>query len=400
MNEFKLDFYDTKVAFADKSDQELKKKFWLFKLLNSPLITNLGTKMTELAFRLKLPIKGLVKETVFKQFCGGETIEECETTIQKLGGSQIGTILDYSIEGKASESVFERTKNEIYRTVTRAKEDENVPFAVFKTTGVARFEILEKMSAKKELLKGETAEWERSKARVYEICSHAHALEQSVFIDAEESWIQDAIDSLAGEMMQEFNTEKPIIFNTIQLYRNDRFEFLKELHRKAKREGYILAVKLVRGAYMEKERARSEEMNYPSPIHADKQAVDRDFNLAIEYCLENYEEIAFVAGTHNEASVQKLAQLMEHKNIPHNHPHVFFSQLYGMGDNLSYVLADNNFNVSKYVPYGPVKDTVPYLIRRARENTSVTGQMSRELDLLTKELGRRGVSKTEQKNGN
>ncbi|MBA3335033.1 MAG: proline dehydrogenase family protein [Acidobacteria bacterium] len=393
MNEFKLDFYDTKTAFADKSNEELRKKYWLFKLLNSTLITNLGTKLTELAFRMKLPVKGLVKETVFRQFCGGETIEECEATIQKLGGSQIGTILDYSIEGKASESVFERTKNEIYRTVTRAKEELNIPFAVFKTTGVARFEILEKISAQKELLKGEAAEWERAKARIYEICSHAYSLEQSVFVDAEETWIQEAIDNLVVEMMQEFNLEKPIIFNTIQLYRHDRLEFLKELHQKAKSEGYILAVKLVRGAYMEKERARADEMNYPSPIHKDKQAVDLDFDLAVEYCLENIEEIAFVVGTHNEQSVQKLAQLMEQKNIPHNHPHIFFSQLYGMGDNLSYVLADNNFNVSKYVPYGPVKDTVPYLIRRARENTSVTGQMSRELDLLSKELERRRVIK-------
>jgi proline dehydrogenase len=391
MNEFKLDFYDTKTAFADKSNEELRKKYWLFKLLNSSLITNLGTKLTELAFRMKLPVKGLVKETVFRQFCGGETIEECETTIQKLGGSKIGTILDYSIEGKASESVFENTKNEIYRTITRAKEELNIPFAVFKTTGVARFEILEKISARNELLKGEAAELERAKARIYEICSHAYSLEQSVFIDAEESWIQVAIDDLATEMMKEFNVEKPIIFNTIQLYRNDRLEFLKQSHQNAKSDGYILAVKLVRGAYMEKERARAEEMNYPSPIHKDKQAVDLDFDLAVEYCLENIEEIAFVVGTHNEQSVQKLAQLMEQKNIPHNHPHINFSQLYGMGDNLSYVLADNNFNVSKYVPYGPVKDTVPYLIRRARENTSVTGQMSRELDLLNKELKRRRV---------
>ncbi|MDQ3374470.1 MAG: proline dehydrogenase family protein [Acidobacteriota bacterium] len=391
MNDFKLDFYDTKTAFADKSNQDLKRKYWLFKMLNSSVVTNLGTKLTELAFKLKLPIKGLVKKTVFSQFCGGETIEECEATIQGLGKSQIGTVLDYSIEGKASETVFESTKNEIYRTVTRAREDLDIPFAVFKVTGVARFEILEKIGIEKELLKGEAAEWERAKARVYEICSHAHSLEQPVFVDAEESWIHDAIDALVTEMMQEFNLEKPIIFNTIQLYRRDRLEYLKESHRKAKSDGYILAVKLVRGAYMEKERARAEEMGYLSPIHSDKQSVDRDFDLAVAYCLENIEEIAFVAGTHNESSVQKLAQSMEQKNIPHNHPNVYFSQLYGMGDNLSYILADNNFNVSKYVPYGPVKDTVPYLIRRAKENTSVTGQMSRELDLLSKELKRRRI---------
>jgi len=220
---------------------------------------------------------------------------------------------------------------------------------------------------------------------------YAHSLEQPIFIDAEESWIQDAIDNLAVEMMEKYNREKPIIFNTIQLYRHDRLAFLKDAHRKAKDGGYILAVKLVRGAYMEKERTRAKEMDYVSPIQPNKAATDRDFNAAIEYCLDNIESIAFVAGTHNEDSVQLLAQKMEEKGISHNHPHINFSQLYGMSDNLSYILADNKYNVSKYVPYGPVADTLPYLIRRARENTSVMGQMSRELELIDKELKRRKI---------
>lgn len=389
MSELNLNFDDTSAAFSDKSTAELKRKYQIFKLINSPLLTSIGTKLTELAFRLRLPIKGLVKKTIFAEFCGGETIEECEPTILKLGESNIGTILDYSVEGKSSEQVFESTKAEIYRTITRAKEDENVPFAVFKVTGVASFETLEKASEGKELLKNDRMNWDSAKARVTELCEYAHSIDQPVFIDAEESWIQDAIDELATEMMEKYNREKPIIYNTIQLYRHDRLEFLKQSHARAKQEGYILAVKLVRGAYMEKERERAEEMGYPSPIHADKAASDRDFDAAIDYCLENIDEIAFVAGTHNEESVRKLSSKLEERKIRHDHPHVFFSQLYGMGDNLSYILAKNKFNVSKYVPYGAVRDVIPYLTRRAQENTAVLGQVSRELDLLRKELHRR-----------
>ena len=389
MSEFKINFQDTATAFADKTDGELKRKFRMFKLMNSPLLTNFGTKFTGLLLKLRLPVKGLIKRTVFRQFCGGETIEESQTTIDKLGESKIGTILDYSVEGKSSNTVFDSTKNEIVRTVTRAIEDEDIPFAVFKITGVASFDLLEKVSAGKELLKNEATDWERAKERVNEICEYAHSLRQPIFIDAEESWIQDPIDNLAAEMMEKYNRERPIIYNTIQLYRHDRLKFLKESHKKAKENGYHLAVKLVRGAYMEKERARAEEMDYPSPIQPDKAATDRDFNAAIDYCLENLEEIAFVAGTHNEDSVCMLAEKLHEKGVSHNHPHVFFSQLYGMSDNLSYVLAKHEYNVSKYVPYGAVKDVIPYLIRRAQENTSVVGQVSRELDLIKKELERR-----------
>jgi len=391
MSESNLNFNDTALAFSDKSTAELKRKYQLFKLINSPLLTRIGTTLTQLAFRLHLPIKGLVKQTIFAQFCGGETIEECEPTILKLGESNIGTILDYSVEGKSSNAVFESTKAEIYRTITRAKADANVPFAVFKVTGLASFETLEKVSAGKELLKNDQINWDNAKARVMELCEYAHSIEQPVFIDAEESWIQDAIDGLATEMMEKYNRQKPLIYNTIQLYRHDRLAFLKQSHERAKKDGYILAVKLVRGAYMEKERDRAEEMNYPSPIQPDKTATDRDFDAAIEYCLENIADIAFVAGTHNEESVRKLSTKLEEKGIEHNHPHVFFSQLYGMSDNLSYILAKNKYNVSKYVPYGAVKDVVPYLSRRARENTSVMGQVSRELDLIKKELHRREV---------
>jgi proline dehydrogenase len=393
MSDFKLNFQDTKTAFADKSTDELKDKNRIFKMFSSDLLVDLGSRATEFALKIGLPVKGLIKDTIFKQFCGGETIEECQPTIERLGASNIGTILDYSVEGQSTDEVFESTKNEIHRTITRAKEDELVPFAVFKVTGIASYEILERVSNNSELLKRDTDEWEKAKARVVELCEYAHSLEQPVFIDAEESWIQDAVDNLTEEMMEQYNIKAPIIFNTIQLYRRDRLEFLKESHKKAKKGKYILAVKLVRGAYMEKERDRADEMKYPSPIHQTKEATDADFDAAIEYCLENVDEIAFVAGTHNENSVQTLAQKMEEKKLDHNHPHIFFSQLYGMSDNLSYILADNEYNVSKYVPYGPVKDAVPYLIRRAKENSSVMGQMNRELALINKELKRRKTEK-------
>lgn len=394
MSETKLNFDDTQTAFSDKSTGELKRKYQLFRMINSPFLTGIGTRLTELAFRLRLPINGLVKQTIFAQFCGGETIEECQPTINKLGDSHIGTILDYSVEGKSDEAVFERTKAEIYRTITRAKEDGNIPFAVFKITGVAPFEILEKISAGRELLKNERLVWEKATARINELCEYAFSLDQPVFIDAEETWIQDAIDALVTEMMSRFNQTKPIVYNTLQLYRHDRLAALKKSHELAVKGNYILAVKLVRGAYMEKERARAEEMGYPSPIQPDKTATDRDFDAAVEYCVEHIEKIAFVSGTHNEDSVRMLSTLLEEKGIAHDHPHVYFSQLYGMSDNLSYVLAKNNYNVSKYVPYGAVRDVVPYLTRRAQENTAVLGQVSRELEMIGRELKRRSESKS------
>jgi len=389
MSEFKLDFQDTQTAFADKTTSELKEKHRLFKMMGSPSLVNFGTKMTNFALSIGLPVSGLIKHTVFEQFCGGETIEECQKTIEKLGRSHIGTILDYSVEGKSEEEDFEHTKDEIIQTIKRANEDENIPFAVFKVSGIAPYGTLEKVSAGIELPEKSKLKWERIQTRVNEICEYAHSLNQPVFIDAEETWIQNAIDLMAERMMEKYNTEKAIVFTTIQLYRADGLVFLKSSHEKAKEKGYIYGVKLVRGAYMEKERARAEEMGYPSPIQPDKAATDRDYDAAVEYCLDNIETIAFVAGTHNEKSVQLLAQKLEKKNIPHNHPHVFFSQLYGMSDNLSYVLAKNGYNISKYVPYGPVKDAVPYLTRRAQENTSVQGMMSRELEMIDKELKRR-----------
>ena len=391
MSEFLLDFQDTATAFADKSNAQLKEKYRIFKLLNSPFLNALGSGAAKFALSLGLPVEGLIKATIFEQFCGGETIEECEPTVETLGRSHIGAILDYSVEGKSTEEAFDYTRDEIIRTIDRAKDDPNIPFAVFKVTGVAPLGTLERLSKRKKLDAKSQAKCERIHKRVGEICEYAYSVGQPVFIDAEDSWIQDAIDRLAVDMMEKYNRERAIVFNTLQMYRTDRLQYLKDARRQAKLDGYILAVKLVRGAYMEKERDRAKEMGYASPIHETKAATDADYNAALEYCMRHVQDISFVAATHNEISSKRLTALMNEMGIPPNHPNIFYSQLYGMGDTISYVLAANGYNVSKYVPYGPVADAIPYLIRRAEENSSAAGQVSRELEMISKELKRRNL---------
>lgn len=389
MTDFKLDFQDTATAFADRSDKELKEKYRLFKMLNSPVLNAIGTGATKFALSIGLPVEGMIKSTVFGQFCGGETIEECEGTVERLARSGVGTVLDYSVEGKSSEQDFDNTKDEIIRTIERAKDDPRIPFSVFKVTGIAPLGTLERMSGKKKLDAKSQAKCERIHNRVNEICEYAYSIGQPVFIDAEDSWIQDAIDRMATEMMERFNRERPIVYNTLQMYRTDRLQHLKDARRQAQSEGYFYAVKLVRGAYMEKERDRAAEMGYPSPIHPTRQDTDVDYDAAVEYCMKHHNDMAFVAATHNEASTQKLALMMNEMGVSADHPHIHFSQLYGMGDNISYVLAKGGYNVTKYVPYGPVHDAVPYLIRRAEENSSAAGQMSRELEMIEREIKRR-----------
>lgn len=389
MTDFELDFQDTETAFADLSDKELKEKYRLFSLLNSPFLNSVGTRMARVALSFGLPVEGLIKKTIYEQFCGGETIEESNTVIEKLARSRIGTILDYAVEGKSTEADFDSTKNEIIRTIERAKDDPNIPFAVFKVTGIAPLGTLERLSARKRLDAKSQAKAERIHSRVDEICSLAHSVGQPVLIDAEYSWVQDAVDRMATEMMEKFNRETAIVFNTIQLYRSDRLQYLRSARKEASRNGYWLGVKLVRGAYMEMERERAAELRYPSPIHVDKSATDEDYDAAIEYCLKHLGELAFVNATHNERSAELLARRMYDLGLPPSHSRIFFSQLYGMGDNISYVLAKRGYNVSKYVPYGPVTDAVPYLIRRAEENSSAAGHMSRQLEMITRELKRR-----------
>ncbi len=389
MSDFLLDFQDTATAFGDKTDAQLREKYRLFKMLNSPFLNSVGSTAARFALSVGLPVEGIIKSTIFEQFCGGETIEECQSTVQMLANAGIGAILDYSVEGKATEQDFDNTKDEILRTIERAREDPNVPFAVFKVTGIAPLGTLERLSAKKKLDAKSQAKCERIYTRVGEICELAYSIGQPVFIDAEESWIQDAIDRLSHDMMERYNRERPIVFNTIQLYRRDRLEYLMSARRQAKLDGYIYAAKLVRGAYMEKERERAADLGNPSPIHETREATDNDYNAAIDYCLKHYDDMAFVAATHNEKSAQRLARLMDESGISPSHPNIFFSQLYGMGDNISYVLGAGGYNVSKYVPYGPVGDAIPYLIRRAEENSSAAGHVSRELEMLDRELKRR-----------
>jgi proline dehydrogenase len=392
MTEFHLDFQDTETAFAHLSNKELKEKHRMFLMLNSPFLNGVGTRMAKFALSLGLPVEGMIKRTIYEQFCGGETIEESNSVVERLGESGIGTILDYAVEGRSAEADFDATKNEIIRTIERAKDDPNIPFAVFKVTGIAPFGTLERLSARKKLDAKSQAKAERIHARVETICSHAHAAGQPIFIDAEYSWLQDATDRMATEMMERFNREIPIVFNTIQLYRTDRLQYLRNARKEASKNGYWLGMKFVRGAYLETERERATEKGYPSPVHADKSATDEDYNAALEYGLKHLGEMAFVNATHNEESTQLLARRMNELGLPENHPRIFFSQLYGMGDNISYVLAKRGYNVSKYVPYGPVADAIPYLIRRAEENTSAAGHMSRQLEMITRELRRRKLA--------
>lgn len=391
MSEFHLDLDDTKTAYIDLSDAELKEKYRLFRLLNSPFLNALGTRATSFALSIGLPVEGLIKSTVFEQFLGGETIEECEPAIRKMAKYNVGSILDYSVEGMSTENAFDNTKAEIIRTIHRAKGDPAIPFSVFKVSGIAPLGTLERLSLKKKLDAKSQAKCERIFGRVNEICAAAYEMGQPLFIDAEESWIQDAIDRLAVEMMEKYNRERPLIFTTLQMYRTDRLQYLKETRRQSKLDGYFLGVKLVRGAYMEKERERAKQMGYPSPIHVNKAATDRDYDAAIDYCLKHVDEVAFVAATHNEASTHLLAEKMFDRAIPPDHDNIYFSQLYGMGDNISYVLAGKGYHVSKYLPYGPVADSIPYLIRRAEENSSAAGQVSRELSLIKREMKRRDI---------
>jgi proline dehydrogenase len=342
---------------------------------------------------LKLGFKGLIKNTIFKQFVGGENITDCGKTIEQLAKYNIGTILDYSVEGKESEVDFDACCKETIETVHRAKGDKNIPFCVFKVTGLARFDLLEKVTAKQTLTKAETEEYERVKNRVNQICKEAHDNNKPIFIDAEESWIQQAIDDLANENMARYNKNSAIVYNTFQLYRKDRLSYLKQSFEMGKANGYHVGAKLVRGAYMEKERARAKEKGYPSPIQDTKENSDKDYNLALEFCVEHIDRMGLCAGTHNEKSSLVLVDLMTKNNIASNDKRIYFSQLLGMSDHISYNLTQSNYNVAKYVPYGPVKEVLPYLIRRAQENTSVKGQTGRELSLIIKEKERRKGAK-------
>jgi proline dehydrogenase len=384
-----LSFDNTQIAFESKSNAELKRAHFLFNVIGKKWVVGMGRGLTNFAFSIGLPIKSIIKATIFKQFVGGENIQDCEKAMQSLSNYKIGTILDYSVEGKESEESFMAAEKEILRTIEKAKLDSRISFSVFKVTGLGRHEILEKQSKKSALSPADQLEWDQIYQRVLNICEASYKIGSPIFIDAEESWIQPAIDGLALDMMRKFNTEKCIVYNTAQLYRHDRLDYIKELFATAQRENFYMGLKLVRGAYMEKERKRAQEMGYIDPIQPNKEASDRDFDLALMFCVEHIERVAICLGTHNETSSLKLAQQLMDRKISFNHPHIYFAQLLGMSDHISYNLSKDGFNVAKYVPYGPVKEVLPYLIRRAEENTSVEGQTGRELSLIKKELHRR-----------
>lgn len=386
-----LSFDNTEIAFKYRNDKELKRANFLFSSMSSPFLSKTGMKLTQLAISWNLPVKGLVKKTIFSQFCGGETIEETAAVAATLGRYGVDVALDYSVEGKEEEADFDHALPEFIKAIEYAATQKNIPFIPIKVTGFARFSLLEKIHAGETLNDSELEEWQRVKERINKICETAARCKSMILIDAEESWIQQPVDDLADAMMAKYNKGAIVVFNTFQMYRHDRLEYLKKSHREAQKGNYILGAKLVRGAYMEKERKRAQERGYTSPIQADKASTDRDYDAAVAYCLDHLHEIAVFIGTHNEASCLMANEIMMKKGLKSANDHVFFSQLYGMSDNITFNLADAGYHVSKYLPYGPVKDVIPYLMRRAQENTSVAGQTGRELGLIRKEMKRRGI---------
>ncbi len=386
-----LSFDNTEIAFKYRNDKELKRAHFLFSSMSSPFLSKTGMKLTQLAMSWNLPVKSMVKKTIFSQFCGGETIEEAAQTSATLEKYGVDIALDYSVEGKESEADFDQALPEFIRAIEYAATQKNIPFIPIKVTGFARFALLEKIHVGDTLTEAELAEWKRVEQRIDQICGTAARCKSMILIDAEESWIQQPVDDLADAMMAKYNKGVVVVFNTFQMYRHDRLDYLKKSHQEAKAGAYILGAKLVRGAYMEKERKRAEEQGYPSPIQPDKESTDRDYDAAVAYCLDHLNEIAVFIGTHNEQSCLLANEIMMRKGLKSSDSHVFFSQLYGMSDNITFNLADAGYHVSKYLPYGPVKDVIPYLMRRAQENTSVAGQTGRELGLIKKEMKRRGL---------
>ncbi|WP_333878929.1 proline dehydrogenase family protein [Flavobacterium sp.] len=386
-------FDNTKVAFELKSDTELDRAYFLFKLIDSEPLVRIGTAVTNFALKAHLPVEGLIRATVFDHFCGGTTEEDCLTVVDKMYTKGVSSVLDYSVEGKEEEAQFEAALQMTLKTIEFAKERAAIPFAVFKPTGFGRFYLYEKVGEKQPLTADEQKEWQRVVERFDIVCKAAYENDVALLIDAEESWMQDAADEIVTNMMRQYNKEKAIVFNTLQLYRWDRLDYLKELHQLAQKENFFIGMKLVRGAYMEKENSRAEEKGYPTPICDGKEATDKNYDETVAYMMEHLDKMAIFAGTHNELSSYKLIALMEAKGILKNDNRIWFGQLYGMSDNISYNLAAHGYNVAKYLPFGPVRDVMPYLIRRAEENTSVAGQTSRELNLLKTERDRRKIEK-------
>ncbi|MES2239173.1 MAG: proline dehydrogenase family protein [Bacteroidota bacterium] len=382
-------FDNTQIAFALKSDSHLNGSYFLFKMMNFKLLVKIGTRIIKLALKLHLPVESLIRTTIFDQFCGGVNEEDCLKVVDTLFTKGVSAVLDYAVEGKADESEFENAFQKILTIIEFAKERRAIPFAVFKPSSFGNIDLYEKIGEKQVLTQLEQQEWNRVVVRFDKVCQTAYQKNVSILIDAEESWMQTAADDLILGMMCKYNKEKAIVYTTLQMYRWDRMDYLKVIHQKAKQEGFCIGIKLVRGAYMEKENERAEENNVKSPIFSSKQETDSSYDDALAYITDDLAVFSLFAGTHNEASAYYLMELMQQKSIANNDSRIWFGQLYGMSDTMSFNLADNGYNVAKYLPFGPVKEVVPYLIRRAQENTAVAGQSSRELQMIIKERQRR-----------
>lgn len=382
-------FDNTENAFALKTDSQLERAYFLFKLIANQPLVRIGTAVTNFAIKAHLPVESLIRATVFDHFCGGTTEEECIPVVDKMFEKGVCSVLDYSVEGKEEEAQFDATLEKILKILHFVKEKDAIPFAVFKPTGFGRIDLYEKVGLGKSLTADEEAEWNKVLNRFDVVCKKAHEMDVALLIDGEESWMQDAADELVADMMRKYNKVKPIVYNTLQMYRWDRLDYLKQLHMDAKAQGFHIGMKLVRGAYMEKENKRALAQGYTSPICTSKLATDENFDAAVSYMLDNLDCMAVFAGTHNEESSYKVVEIMKAKHVENNDSRVWFGQLYGMSDHISFNLAKAGYNVAKYLPFGPVRDVMPYLIRRAEENTSVAGQTSRELSLLKQEKKRR-----------
>ena len=385
----KLDFNNTKLAFQARSDKKLKKDYWLFRMIDSPFLTSVGPRMINFSLAVKLPIQGIIRRTLFELFCGGESLEETVKTSQYLASFGVKTILDYSVEGERTEAGFDHTCEEIGKTLVHGGQHEEVAFCACKLTGMARIALLEKKQSGAQLSEKEAAEFERIRNRIDSLSRLAAENNTPLFIDAEETWIQDVVDALAEEMMEKYNQEKHVVFTTAQLYRHDRLEYIRGLIKRSKEKGYYMGIKLVRGAYLEKETLRAKEKGYRNPMQPNKESTDRDFDAAVRLCLDHVDTVATCIGTHNETSSHLVAEILHEKGLQIDHPNVWTAQLLGMSDHISFNLAHAGYNVAKYLPYGPVKSVLPYLIRRAEENTAIQGQSSREVELLSREVKRR-----------
>lgn len=386
-----MNFNNTQNAFAYKSNSDLVRDYNIYRLINQNWLVKFGTRTASglMNAGIKAPIAFGMRPTIFATFCGGDTLGEAAQKIDNLYIYNVKSVLDYGVEGKESETDFIRTENAIKQAILFAKNNNAVDIVCAKVTGLIPFAILEKLHLQETLTEDEKGMYEKFKERIYGIAQLAHENDVSLFVDAEESWIQQPLDDLTFDLMSKYNKKKPIIYNTVQLYRKDRLQFFKNVVNRAKDAGFIYAAKLVRGAYMEKEGKRAKKLKYENPIQSSKEDTDKDYNEAVKFAIENIAAVAVCVATHNEQSTLLATQLMQKKNLAHHHPHIHFSQLYGMSDNITFNLAIEGYNTHKYLPYGPVKDVIPYLIRRAQENTSVSGQMSRELKLLKEEVRRR-----------